>query len=42
MIFDRGMEELYNKYIEHNFNLGDFEGDKYVRLRTLKKKLPID
>jgi len=36
---DSGMEELYKKYKEHNFNLGDFEGDRFVRLRTLKKKL---
>lgn len=38
---ERGMEELYNKFIENKFSLYDFEGDKYVRLRTLKKKLNI-
>lgn len=36
---EKGMEELYSKYREHNFNLSDFEGDRFVRLRTLKKKL---
>lgn len=36
---EKGMEELYSKYKEHNFNLSDFEGDRFVRLRTLKKKL---
>jgi nucleoside-diphosphate-sugar epimerase len=34
-----GMEELYKKYKEHNFNLNDFEGDRFIRLKTLKKKL---
>jgi nucleoside-diphosphate-sugar epimerase len=38
---DSGMEELFKKYKEHNFNLSDFEGDNFVRLRTLKKKLNI-
>jgi nucleoside-diphosphate-sugar epimerase len=34
-----GLEELFNKYQEHKFGLKDFEGDQFVRLRTLKKKL---
>jgi nucleoside-diphosphate-sugar epimerase len=34
-----GMEELLKKYREHNFSLKDFEGDQFVRLRTLKKQL---
>lgn len=34
-----GTEELLKKYREHNFSLKDFEGDQFVRLRTLKKKL---
>ena len=34
-----GLEELLAKYHEHRFNLQDFEGDQYVRLRTLKKRL---
>lgn len=36
---EKGMDELYSKYREHKFNLSDFEGDRFVRLRTLKKKL---
>ena len=36
---DSGMEELYKKFKEHNFSLEDFEGDRFVRLRILKKKL---
>lgn len=35
-----GMEELLQKYREHHFSLKDFEGDQFVRLRALKKKLP--
>jgi nucleoside-diphosphate-sugar epimerase len=34
-----GLEELFNKYQEHQFGLKDFEGDQFVRLRSLKKKL---
>ena len=36
-----GMEELYKKYIEHGFNQSDFDGDQFVRLRTLKKRLNL-
>jgi nucleoside-diphosphate-sugar epimerase len=36
-----GMEELYQKYREHNFKLSDFEGDQFVRFRTLKKRLDL-
>ncbi len=36
---DKGMEELFEKYKTNQFSLQDFEGDKYVRLRTLKKNL---
>jgi nucleoside-diphosphate-sugar epimerase len=36
---NKGMEELFQKYVEHKFSLKDFEGDKFVRLRTLKKKI---
>jgi nucleoside-diphosphate-sugar epimerase len=32
-----GLEELLQKYREHNFSLKDFEGDQFVRLRSLKK-----
>jgi nucleoside-diphosphate-sugar epimerase len=38
---ERGMKELYQKFIKHKFNLADFEGKKYVRLRTLKDKLSL-
>lgn len=34
-----GMEELYKKYLEHKFSLKDFEGERFVRLRTLKNKI---
>jgi nucleoside-diphosphate-sugar epimerase len=34
-----GLEELLQKYQEHHFSLKDFEGDQFVRLRTLKKIL---
>lgn len=36
---DSGMDELHKKYIENGFSLQDFEGDRFVRLRTLKKRL---
>ncbi len=34
-----GLEELHRKMIEHDFSAADFEGDKFVRLRTLKGRL---
>jgi nucleoside-diphosphate-sugar epimerase len=34
-----GMEELHRKMVEHGFGKGDFEGDKFVRLRTLKHRI---
>jgi nucleoside-diphosphate-sugar epimerase len=34
-----GLEELLQKYREHHFSLKDFEGDQFVRLRSLKRKL---
>ncbi|MDR3378221.1 MAG: SDR family oxidoreductase, partial [Verrucomicrobiae bacterium] len=34
-----GLEELLAKFREHHFSLPDFNGDQFVRLRTLKKKL---
>lgn len=34
-----GMEELFAKYKQHGFGLKDFDGDQFVRLRTLKKRL---
>jgi len=37
-----GLEELYRKCQEHGFSLADFQGDRFVRLRTLKKKLQLN
>ena len=34
-----GMEELHRKMVEHGFSKKDFEGDQFVRLRTLKGRL---
>ena len=34
-----GMEELHRKMVEHGFNKKDFEGDQFVRLRTLKNRM---
>jgi nucleoside-diphosphate-sugar epimerase len=34
-----GMEELHRKMREHGFSRADFEGDRFVRLRTLKARL---
>jgi len=34
-----GMEELHRKMVEHGFGKKDFEGDQFVRLRTLKQRL---
>jgi len=31
-----GVEELHHKMVEHGFGKKDFEGDQFVRLRTLK------
>jgi nucleoside-diphosphate-sugar epimerase len=33
-----GMEDLHRKMVEHSFGKKDFEGDKFVRLRTLKNQ----
>ncbi len=38
---ETGMEELHSKMIEHRFNKGDFEGDQFVRLRTLTKRMHL-
>jgi nucleoside-diphosphate-sugar epimerase len=35
----RGMEELYAKMREHDFGPADFEGDRFIRLRALRKRL---
>ena len=34
-----GMDELFAKYRQHGFTAEDFEGDRFVRLRTLKQRL---
>jgi nucleoside-diphosphate-sugar epimerase len=34
-----GLKELLTRYQEHRFSVSDFEGDKFVRLRALKKLL---
>lgn len=34
-----GMEELHRKMTDHGFGKKDFEGDQFVRLRTLKQRL---
>jgi nucleoside-diphosphate-sugar epimerase len=36
-----GMEELHRKMEEHGFNAEDFEGDRFVRLRRLSKRLEL-
>jgi nucleoside-diphosphate-sugar epimerase len=36
-----GMEELHRKMVDHGFSKEDFEGDRFVRLRTLKGRFPI-
>lgn len=34
-----GMEELHRAYIDHGFSVADFDGDQFVRLRTVKHRL---
>ncbi len=34
-----GMRELFEKYKEHDFSEADFEGEQFVRLRTLRHRL---
>lgn len=36
---ESGMEELHGKMVDHGFSLEDFNGDRYVRLRTLRHRL---
>lgn len=36
---EKGIEELFAKYLQYGFQLKDFESDQFVRLRTLKKQL---
>jgi nucleoside-diphosphate-sugar epimerase len=37
----RGVEELHRSMVAHRFSRDDFEGDRYVRLRTLKNRLDL-
>jgi nucleoside-diphosphate-sugar epimerase len=36
-----GMEDLYEKMAKHGFNAADFEGDRFVRIRTLRNRLDL-
>jgi nucleoside-diphosphate-sugar epimerase len=36
-----GMDELHRKMVEHGFGRDDFEGDRFVRLRTLKNRFSL-
>jgi nucleoside-diphosphate-sugar epimerase len=36
---EKGMEELHRKMVDHGFGKADFEGDQFVRLRTLRHRL---
>jgi nucleoside-diphosphate-sugar epimerase len=36
-----GMEELHRKMVEHGFSKQDFEGDRFIRLRTLKGRFHL-
>jgi nucleoside-diphosphate-sugar epimerase len=36
---ESGMTELHQKMVEKKFSRADFEGDRYVRLRTLRQRL---
>jgi len=38
---ESGMKELFEKYNEHNFTQDDFEGEQFVRLKTLRKRLGL-
>jgi hypothetical protein len=33
-----GMEELHRKLVSHGFSKRDWDGDQFVRLRTLKSR----
>jgi len=36
-----GMDELHARLVEHGFSSADFEGDRFVRIRTLRKRLDL-
>src|SRR5262249_15026385 len=35
------MEELHRKMVDHRFSRSDFEGDRFVRLRRLSKRMAL-
>ena len=37
----KGMEQLHKKFMEHHFSLEDFDGDRFTRLKILRKKIHI-
>ena len=36
-----GMEELHRKMVDHGFGKKDFEGDQFVRMRSLKHRMAL-
>jgi nucleoside-diphosphate-sugar epimerase len=38
---ESGMAELHRKMVDKRFSRADFEGDRYVRLRTLRQRLEM-
>lgn len=36
-----GVDELHRKMVDHGFSAADFEGDQFVRLRTLNKRMDL-
>lgn len=36
-----GMEELHRKMVDHGFGKAEFEGDQFVRMRTLKHRMGL-
>jgi nucleoside-diphosphate-sugar epimerase len=38
---EKGMAELHRKMVQHGFSKADFEGDRFVRLRMLKKRFTM-
>ena len=38
---EKGMDELHQSFVDRKFSLYDFEGDQFVRLRSLKKRLDM-
>jgi nucleoside-diphosphate-sugar epimerase len=38
---ERGMDELHRGLLQHGFSKEDFEGDRFVRLRVLKKRMDL-